>query len=219
MSEVNKLLDDSIAADGFTIRHSNDRAVVDLSRIDFAALAKRFAKSKTKNVEFEQLKAAIRAQLERMIRINRTRADYLSKFEELIDDYNAGSRNIEELFSQLVALSRSLDDEEQRHVRESLTEPELVIFDILTRPAPELTSEEREEIKRVTRELLEKIKGLLVINWRQTNMARAKIKLAIEDVLDAGLPRAYTPDLYKEKCAVVFEHVYEVYGGGRPANP
>jgi type I restriction enzyme R subunit len=43
----------------------------------------------------------------------------------------------------LVKLSNSLDDEQQRHVRENMSEEELVIFDILTRPAPELTTEER----------------------------------------------------------------------------
>jgi type I restriction enzyme R subunit len=42
--------------------------------------------------------------------------------------------------------------------------------------------------------------------------ARSRVKLTIEDVLDQGLPRAYTPDLYKQKCAAVFEHVYETYG-------
>jgi len=217
MSEVNKLLDDSIAADGFTIRHTNNKAIVDLSKIDFAALAKRFAKSKTRNVELEQLKAAIKAQLDRMIRVNRTRTDYLEKFEQLIEQYNNGSRNIEELFSELLTLSRALDDEEQRHVRERLTEEELVIFDILVRPAPELTREEYDETKKVARELLQKLKALLVINWRQKSTARSQVKLAIEDVLDGGLPRAYSPDLYKQKCATVFEHVYEMYGDGGQA--
>jgi type I restriction enzyme R subunit len=37
------------------------------------------------------------------------------------------------------------------------------------------------------------------------------LKLAIEDTLDSGLPRAYTPDLYRRKCSAVFEHVYESY--------
>jgi len=212
MSQVNELLDRSIAADGFTIRHMNNRPVVDLSRLDFAALAKRFAESKTKNIELEQLRAAIKAHLERIIRVNRTRTDYLTKFEQLIEEYNNGSRNIEELFNELVALSRSLDEEEQRHVREALTEEELVVFDILTRPAPELTTDERDEIKKVARELLEKLKALLVINWRQKNTARSQVRLTIEDVLDAGLPRAYSPDLYKQKCGLVFEHVYEAYG-------
>jgi len=37
------------------------------------------------------------------------------------------------------------------------------------------------------------------------------LKLAIEDTLDTGLPRAYTPELYKQKCSAGFEHVYESY--------
>jgi type I restriction enzyme R subunit len=37
-------------------------------------------------------------------------------------------------------------------------------------------------------------------------------QLAIEDMLDQGLPRSYTPDLYKLKCSAVFEHFYETYG-------
>ena len=39
----------------------------------------------------------------------------------------------------------------------------------------------------------------------------SQLKLAIEDALDAGLPRAYTPEIYKQKCSAVFEHVYESY--------
>jgi type I restriction enzyme R subunit len=37
------------------------------------------------------------------------------------------------------------------------------------------------------------------------------LKLAIEDTLDSGLPRVYTPELYRRKCSAVFEHVYESY--------
>ena len=40
---------------------------------------------------------------------------------------------------------------------------------------------------------------------------RSRVKLTIEDVLDQELPRAYTPVLYRQKCAAVFEHVYETY--------
>jgi type I restriction enzyme, R subunit len=213
MTDLNKILDASVAADGFHIPHgAPGHGVIDLTKIDFELLAKRFGKSKTKNIDLEQIKAAIRAQLDKLIRLNRTRADYLAKFEELIESYNAGSRNIDELFKELLALSRSLNKEQERHVRENLSEEELAILDILTRPAPELSSEERAELKKVAKDLLEKLKDLLVLNWRQTVAARSRVKLAIEDALDQGLPRAYTPDLYKQKCSAVFEHVYEMYG-------
>jgi hypothetical protein len=39
--------------------------------------------------------------------------------------------------------------------------------------------------------LLDRLKQLLVLNWRQKSTARSQLKLAIEDVLDTGLPRAY----------------------------
>jgi len=207
MGDIGKLLDESIT--GMTIKEQGPPAL-DLSKINFAALAERFKKSKHKNTDLEVLKAAIRAQLEKMIRLNQTRANFAEKFEELIESYNNGSRNIEELFNELVALSRNLSDEQQRHVRENMTEEELVIFDILTRPAPELSADERAEVKKVSRELLNKLKLLLVLNWRQKSSARSQLKLAIEDVLDA-LPEAYDRPLYAQKCSALFEHVYESY--------
>lgn len=213
MYDLNALLDRSIAADGFVINEANgEYGRIDLSKIDFEALAARFGTSKSKNIDLEQLKAAIRAQLDKLVRVNRTRADYLAKFEELIESYNAGSRNIDELLKELLVLSRSLTDEQERHVRENLSQEELVVFDILTRPAPALSAEERAELKRIAKVLLLKLKDLLVLNWRQTVTARSRVQLAIEDLLDQGLPRAYTPELYRQKCDAVFEHVYERYG-------
>lgn len=151
MGQINVLLDRSIA--GIQIRDGGTPAL-DLSKIDFAVLAKRFKDSKRKNTDIEVLKAAIRAELEKLIRLNNTRMDFREKFEELIESYNTGSRNIEQLFEELMRLSRNLSEEQQRHVRENMREEELVIFDILTRPAPELSPEERTEVKKIARELL-----------------------------------------------------------------
>ncbi len=187
--------------------------VIDLSKIDFEALNRRFKESKHKNTGLEQLKAAIRAQLDRLIRLNRSRADYLAKFEELIESYNNGSRNIEEILEELLKFAGNLSEEQQRHMREHLSEEELTVFDILTRPGPELAPEEREAVKKVARQVLERLKSVLALDWRRQTQARAQVRLAIEDTLDQGLPRAYTPELYQGKCAALFEHVYESYYG------
>ena len=72
-------------------------------------------------------------------------------------------------------------------------------------------TEERTEVKKVARDLLDRLKQLLVINWRQKSSARSTLKLAIEDVLDTGLPRAYDKPMYTQKCASLFEHFYESY--------
>ena len=208
LAGIGKVLDASVSGVAIPTKTGT---VLDLSKIDFEALAARFDTSKSRNTDMEVLKAAIKAQLEKMIELNPTRADFRDKFEEMIEAYNNGSRNIEDLFNELVTLSKSLSAEQQRHVRESLSEEELVVFDILLKPAPELTTEERNEIKKVVKELLAKLKALLVINWRQKSSARSQLKITIEDVLDTGLPRAFTPELYKQKCSALFEHMYEKY--------
>ena len=92
-----------------------------------------------------------------------------------------------------------------------MTEEELVVFDILTRPAPELSAEERAEVKKVAKQLLERLKALLVLDWRKRQAARARVEDAIKDMLDSGLPRTFSTDLYKQKCSAVFEHFYESY--------
>jgi type I restriction enzyme R subunit len=207
LQQIGELLDDSIT--GLQIREGGPPAI-DLSKINFEALAERFKQSTHKNTDLEALKAAIAAKLEKLVRLNRTRADFTEKFEALIESYNNGSRNIEQLFEELLKLSNSLDDEQQRHVRENLSEEELVIFDILTRPAPELTTTERDEVKKVAKDLLARLKTLLVLNWRQKSAARSTLKLAIEDTLDT-LPSAYERPLFAQKCSALFEHVYESY--------
>jgi type I restriction enzyme R subunit len=208
MGDIGKLLDASIKGVDMPAKPA---PVIDLSKIDFEALSSRFRESKHRNTDLEVLKAAIRAMLEKLIHLNRTRADFAETFENLIESYNNGSRNIEELFDELVKLSRNLSDEQQRHLREQMTEEELVVFDILTRPAPELSPEERAEVKRVARDLLNRLKQMLVLNWRHKAAARSQLRLAIEDILDNGLPRAYDKPLYEQKCSALFEHIYESY--------
>jgi type I restriction enzyme R subunit len=214
MQGIQSLLDESIAAEPFTIQQRTaNYGQIDLSKINFEALRKRFENKKPSNTDVERLKAAVRAQLERMVRLNPTRADYLVKFQELIEGYNSGSRNIEEIFKELLALSTVLTEEQTRHVRENLSEEELTILDILTRPAPQLTTEERNEVKKVAHHLLEKLHKLLVLGWRQKISTRARVKIEIENALDEGLPRAYSKDIYEAKCSAIFEHVYQSYQG------
>jgi type I restriction enzyme R subunit len=212
MGRINELLDQSI--EGVEMA-AKPLPLLDLSKIDFEALAKRFKNSKKKNIELEALKASVKALLDRLIAMNRTRTNYTEKFEELIEAYNNGSKTIEQLYQELLELSRNLSEEETRHVRENLTEEELTVFDLLTRPGPELTTEEKEEVKKVARLLHQRLQRLITFNWRQTIQARALVKNAVEETLDEGLPRAYDPELYKNKCGVVFEHVYETYADER----
>lgn len=147
-----------------------------------------------------------------MVAANPTRVDLHERFEALIDAYNRGSAGMEQLFAELLALSRTLDEEQTRHVREQLSDEELVVFDLLTRPGPELTPAQRNQVKQVARDLLGKLHTSLRIDWHKTAQSRAVVLDAIEETLDEGLPEPYTPELFRAKSGMIFQHVYERYG-------
>ncbi len=139
--------------------------------------------------------------------------DFYEEFQRLIDEYNAGTLNAEELFEKLDDFAKRLTEEEQRHIRENLSEEELAIFDIMMKPRLEMTDVEEKKVKEVAKELLLTLKNeKLVLDWRKYQQRRAQVKVAIKDILDT-LPPVFTRDLYKEKCDRVYEHVYDNYIG------
>jgi type I restriction enzyme R subunit len=80
----------------------------------------------------------------------------------------------------------------QETLREGLTEEEKALFDILTKPEPELTEKEREQVKAVARTLLQTLKDeKLVLDWTKKEQARGAVRQVIEVTLDRGLPDAY----------------------------
>jgi type I restriction enzyme R subunit len=220
MQQVEGLLDRSIATEGYIIREASppygDEHWIDLSGIDFEALAKKF-KTGRKRTMNEKLKGMVAQKLMALVQLNRMRMNFMERFQAMIDEYNAGSLNAEEFFQQLVTFAQSLNEEEQRGVGEQLTEEELAIFDLLTKPQIELTDAEREKVKATARELLATLKaGKLVLDWRKRQQARAEVRVTIEKMLDQGLPKPYTPELFEQKTTAVFQHVYDAYyGAGR----
>ncbi len=217
MGQVEALLDESIAAEGYLIRETpatyDKEGRVDLARIDFEALQERFAKGR-KRTEGEKLRGQVNSKLRQMLRLNRTRMDYLERFQEMIDEYNAGSLNVDELFRRLVELAQGLNEEEKRGLAEQLPEEELALFDILTKPRLGLADRDLRQVKKAVRDLLETLKrGKLVLDWRKSQQSRAAVKVSIEDVLDAGLPDRFTPELFERKVEAVYQHVFDAYYG------
>ena len=186
--------------------------MIDLSQIDFAALQKKFEEGK-KATEAEKLKGQIEQKLEKMVRENKGRIDFMEKFKKLIDSYNASSHNLETFFKDLMDFAKNLSEEEQRSHRENLTEEELAIFDLLTHPEPVLTDKERDEVKKVAKELLAKLKAeKLVLDWKLKTQTKADVERTIRDFF-IRLPKAYSSDLKKSKRAKTYAHVYESYFG------
>jgi len=213
MEDVEEVLDRSIKpGDGYVIRDLGPEGWIDLSRVDFKALKKQFDSGRQR-IEIEKLRGAINGKLGRMLRVNRTRLDYYEQFQKMIADYNAGASTDEAFFAQLVNFAQGLNEEEKRGIAEQLNDEELAIFDLLTKPALKLTKKEREQVRTIARDLLHTLKAeRLVLDWRKKQQAKAAVQVEIEKVL-TRLPEAYSDDLYHEKCAVVYQHIYDSYYG------
>ncbi len=139
--------------------------------------------------------------------------DYMERFQALIDAYNAGSINVEEFFKRLVEFTKGLKEENQRAIAESLADEELAVFDLLTKADIELTAEERDQVKKLARELLATLKEeKLVLDWRKKQQTRASVKVTISRVLDQ-LPKAFESGVWQEKVDRVYQHVYDSYWG------
>jgi type I restriction enzyme, R subunit len=211
MGQVGELLDESIATKGYVIHSTEETSVIDLSQIDFDALKAHFEKGR-KRTQAEKLKQAVSDKLQQMVQLNKTRIDLMEKFKKLIDEYNKGL-DVDGFFAKLTDFVKELSEEEKRGVSEQLSEEELALFDILTKPEIDMTAKEKEEVKKVARMLLQTLKeAKLVLDWRKKQRSRADVYTTVKTVLDE-LPRAYTPELYEQKCDRVYQHVYDSYQG------
>jgi type I restriction enzyme R subunit len=213
MGDIEALLNKSIAADGYVMPPVSDPSnYIDLSQIDFEKLKAQFDKGR-KPIEVQKLRAKIAMKLAQMVKLNRTRIDFLEEFQKMIDEYNSGAANVETFFAKLMAFTKRLDTEEKRGIAEQLTEEELVLFDLLTKPEVVMTKAEEVKVKSVAKTLLETLKKeKLVLDWRKQQTTRAMVRYAIETELDK-LPRAYDKQLYELKCDSVYQHFYEAYAG------
>jgi len=219
--KIAELLDESVVVDNaeaFTVReHMAEYKIVqqgkswDLSKIDFAKLKEDFAQAQYKHIEIADMRAFIENKLRQMMEQNHTRVDFAKKLQEIIDKYNAGSPGNEGSFEELLKFAEGLKDEDERHIREGLSEDELEIFDTLKKD--KLTQAEEQEVKlaakHLLRRLLDEHPKVLVQDWWKDSQTQRRVKSAVEQVLDQDLPDTYDRVLFKEKSDQVYHLIVD----------
>ncbi|WP_419926636.1 type I restriction endonuclease subunit R [Candidatus Poriferisocius sp.] len=209
MDSVSELLDRSVAANEYIIATAGADPLIDLNQLDLEQLIGRF--EGRKRTAAKAIEKNIEERLDDAVRKNPTRHDLAERFRRLIDEYNAGTHNLEEFLRRLKAINDELSDEEQRAVREGITEEELAIFDLLTKPEPDLTRAQAIEVKGAAKKLLDHIADKLVLDWKRKQQTRSAVKTTVKDILDAELPDVYERELFDRKVDAVFDHIYTSY--------
>ncbi len=216
---IEALLDRSIATKGYLIAQppppGYPKGPIDISKLDLKQITKAFFREE-RRTELEKLRGEVNSALGKMVGLNRTRIDYFEIFQQMIKEYNEGVIDKEEFFRRLIEFARELKEEDSRKIREGLTEEELAVFDLITKPDMKLSKKEEATVKKVAKELLETLKTeKLVIDWRKFQATRASVRVAIRDSL-RRLPDKYTEEIFQKKWDVVYQHIFEsYYGEGR----
>ncbi|MGD8853539.1 MAG: HsdR family type I site-specific deoxyribonuclease [Gammaproteobacteria bacterium] len=216
--KINELLDESVivndedfkkvkaSKDGYKIEQKGQGW--DLSKVDFDKLKEEFRKTAHKNIEIADLRAFLEKKLNDMLNQNRTRRDFAERLQDIIDNYNAGSTSADADFAELVKFAQDLKDEDERHVREGLTEDELEIYDLLRKDKMTKAEEKRVRLaaKALLKRLTEETPSVLVQDWYKDSQTRLAVRDEVGAVLDEYLPEeSYDKDLFVEKRDRIFE--------------
>jgi type I restriction enzyme R subunit len=163
---------------------------IDLSAIDFDKLAKLFANRPR-------------------IAAEKLRSEAEAKVEKLVEEYNLGTLGVEAFFEALKALIAEMEEEERRAAREGLSEDELAVFDLLTKPKPKLSKAEEVAVKRVARDLLQKLQEQLsVVEWQAKQQVRAAVQSTIRFTLNELPEEPYPEPLWNEKVDAVWAFIF-----------
>ena len=132
----------------------------------------------------------------------------------MIDEWNAGARNVDVYFQGLLAFAEMLTAEEERGLREGLSEEELAVFDLLVSADLPLSDADEKQVEGVAKTLLETLKReKLKLDWRKYQGTRAAVRVATERALDDSLPEVYDAAFFQQAANAVYEHVFEQYSG------
>ncbi len=186
----------------------------DISAIDFDLLRREFAKVKKKNLVLKDLEELIQMKLDKMLFANPERINYYERYQQIIDDYNSEQdrATIEKTFMDLMDLANSMNQEEQRYVREGFaSDEELSLYDMLFRE--DLSKNDIKKLKEVAATLLQKIKAKIseLDHWTDKQETKAAVDNLIRDTLWAQLPECYDEvsiSVYRQQ---IYEYVYTRY--------
>ena len=187
----------------------------DISGINFELLRREFARSREKNLVMKDLQELLQERIAKMLAANPSRINFYEKYQQIISDYNNEQDRvtIENTFEELMKLSNDLEEEEKRYIREGFENDEqLSLFDLLIKD--NLSKADILKLKKVAKELLDKIKHLLTEMDHPFDKQETKAKLinAIRDELWFNLPESYSDENIGHCREAVYEYFRQRYG-------
>lgn len=221
--KLDNLLDSSVVGKGDLHENPYEYNIVnskqiDLSKLDFSKLRAEFPEKKHKNIQFADLRELMEIKLKQMLGQNKTRGSFLERFESIIENYNSGSLSIEEAYEELVKQAEDLSEEQERAVKNGMTEEQQELFDLLKKE--KLTKEEEKNVKLAATDLLSVLfdakNKILIQEWHKEKATQERVKNEIRKILGSSLPeKPYGREDFGKKVDLTFQHFYDLAEQGR----
>ena len=213
MVQINHIINEYIQVDTSENQEMSARQF-DISKIDFDLLRAEFSKVKKKNLILKDLDDLVQQRLKQILFSNPQRIDYYERYQKIIEDYNneQNRATIEKTFMDLMDLANSMDQEEQRYVREGFaSDEELSVYDMLF--SENLSKQDIQCIKKVAVDLLQKIKAKIATldHWTDKQETKATVDNLIRDTLWAELPECYDEISISGYRQKIYEYIYMRY--------
>ncbi len=213
--ELDKTLDLSVKAN--SVKEDGSECgikamkTISLAEINTEDIKRKIQESPYRNIEIQELRSFIEEKLEKLLQENKTRISFSERYKAIIDKYNSGNSSNENYYEDLIDFVDDLKEEDERNIKEGLTEEELELYDLLRKN--NLTKKEEDQVKLSAKKLYEAImredSETKVVDWYKDEQPRRKVKLRVEKVLDDFLPESYSRDIFTRKSEVVFTHLLE----------
>ena len=213
MVEINNIISEYVQVDTPQAGLVSSRQF-DISKINFGLLQREFTRAKRKNLMLKDLDDLIQERLDKMLFSNPQRVNYYERYQKIIESYNSEQNRatIEKTFLDLMDLANSMDQEEQRYVREGFENDEqLSIYDLLF--SEDLSKQDIQKIKQVAVDLLEKVKAKIaeLDHWTDKQETKAVVDNLIRDTLWSELPNSYDELRISNYRQKIYEYIYTRY--------
>ena len=182
--ELRQLLSDALIADGIT----DVFKVAGLEKPDISILSDQFlaevSKIPQKNLAVELLQRLLREEIQTRFKTNVVKQNRFSDLlQAALKKYSNRSIEAAQVIEELIAIAKEFRDEAERVEAMGLSAAEVAFYDALAnnKSAHDLMGDE--VLMKMARELAEKLRGNLKIDWQYKENVRARLRTLIKALL------------------------------------
>ena len=163
-----------------------------------------------KNLALEALKKLINGEIKSKLssRVVKTKA-FSERLTESINRYHTNALTTAQVLEELIALAKEIRAEMEQRGKDGLTEDEVAFYEALSENDSAVDVMGDEKLKLIAHELLQSIRSNVTVDWYHSEMARAKIRVAVKRILKKY---GYPPDLESQAIQTVLQQA-EVLSG------